>query len=250
MPKMDEDGPDAVAGGVGGPALPPAAVRMPGFDDLFRLCCPPGSAVPYQLGRGSFGAVFVCELRPEARAIVPTLCPDLITPFVRDLLLHAGLKFACKYVMLPDIEASEVYDKEVEAALQFNARVDRGPWEMLARATLTRTLLGWSDDLLSPVADPDTGHYARATMPWLEAGQKLPILREARLIRTVMELNYNSLPGGRMEDLPLFRNNTRVGEAVPANTRQVGIRDGTTGVVTAREIPDVRKDGGPLAGTG
>lgn len=247
--EMQQDAHFGEAAELDPPAQPVGQVRMPGFEQLFQLCTN-ARGLPYQLGRGSFGAVFLCELRPEARLTIPTLCPGLIVPAIRDILLQADVKFACKYVIVPDTEADGIFKKEVVAAMQLNDHVMGGPWEPLMRATLTSTLLGWRDDLYEAAENPATRTHARATMPWVEKGSKVVHMKEARLIRTVMELNYTSLPGSRHEELKLFCNLQPTGEPEEEQLREVALYDETTRIFTKRQIPDVRKADKELAGTG
>lgn len=232
---------------------------MPSFDQLFQLVCS-DDGLPRQLGRGSFGAVFVCTLRPEARAVVEGMRPPLLTDALRALLTAPGAIFACKYVVLPDAEASAIYDKEVSAALQLNTAILGGPWEPLMRATLNSTLLGWHDDLYDPAVNPATGTRDRATMPWVEKDRPGVVQHKpARLVRTLMELNQSSIPAaaaGGVAALPVFCNmRTRLdGTTEPeprANqTRMVAFRDEALGGFTVREIPNVRKAVRELAGIG
>lgn len=178
-----------------GPAVPVQAHTVPDFDRMFELVTPHGSKVPLQLGRGSFGAVFVGCLRPEAAPIIASFPAEarIFSEEARSLLLHPGLQFACKFVMLADSEAAKVFEKEVQAATAFSRHIESPAgrmWRPLAQATLTTTLYGWSDTLL----EADTGEpvLAMRSKPGPAGADTEPAgsWAPARLVRTVMELSH------------------------------------------------------------
>lgn len=219
-----DDGEDAVV------AAPVAAAVVPGFDELFALLgvqhavAAGGHFVPYQLGRGTFGAVFLCQLREGAAAKIAALPGGIMTEASRQHLIVPGMLFACKFVVLPDAEASDMYDKEVRAAMEFDRRIAASAWGPLARATLTSTIYGWMDTPLEPA----TG--ARVAMPYPRSvDAPVPV----RLIRTVMELNFSSIPAGGPAALPPF-------EGVPA-MRRFAFHDAATGLLSAIDLPNVRR---------
>lgn len=218
-----------------GPAVaaPVAAAVVPGFDDLFAVlgvqhppAAPGGTGlfVPYQLGRGTFGAVFLCQLREGAAARIAGLPDDIMTRASREHLTIPGMLFACKFVVLPEAEASDMYDKEVRAAMEFDRRIAATGWAHLARATLTSTIYGWMDTPLEPA----TG--LQVMMPYPRSvDAPVPV----RLIRTVMELNFSSVPPGGPAALPPFK-------GVPP-MRRFAFRDAATGLLNAIDLPNVRR---------
>lgn len=142
----------------------------------------------------------------------------------REHLTIPGMLFACKFVVLPEAEASDMYDKEVRAAMEFDRRIAATGWAHLARATLTSTIYGWMDTPLEPA----TG--LQVVMPYPRSvDAPVPV----RLIRTVMELNFSSVPPGGPAALPPFK-------GVPP-MRRFAFRDAATGLLNAIDLPNVRR---------